>query len=520
MDLEEEQTMNRRTSGQKQRTWLPLVIATAALALLSATVSLAQSGPDTMNFQGRLLDSSGNPLGGEAHCMRFRICLDGDCAEPLWPNGDYEYHLVTTEGGTYKDGLFNVALGNKAPIVPTLFYGFDDLFLEIGVSEADSGCDGAGEEYAVMMPRSQLRAHGYAQRSRRVHTRESDSTYLVSVTNTGSGGAIYAETDSTAENAAAGYFKADAESGQAYGLRVTSDSMTNGATVAGFTATGTTGATSAVTAVNNSTSSGATAGYFENAGTFGAHSAVVGLNWSTSEDSTAGNFAALGPGFGVQASAGDGYGVRAKGGFGDVQLASLHNPGTIVANDATGSDLELHSNDYVDVHLDDDSDSASMFRVLNGANQVVFAVDEAGNMTGQTQNTIASAPVMYSTSFQDSCSSHGAISVTVAGPGTVIVQANARVRLVHTQTVKDQLKLGIGENETHCGNPLDQILWSIPPEYPTAAEIDHTFTVRNMYQIDTAGTHTYYLNGYMEEGYSPATDMFLQGRMHAVFYPG
>jgi hypothetical protein len=50
------------------------------LLLLSALPGLAQSGPETMNFQGRLLDAGGNPL-TEMHCLRFRLCLEGDNAE-------------------------------------------------------------------------------------------------------------------------------------------------------------------------------------------------------------------------------------------------------------------------------------------------------------------------------------------------------------------------------------------------------------------------------------------------------
>ncbi|MEJ2210278.1 MAG: hypothetical protein P8129_14760, partial [Anaerolineae bacterium] len=83
------------------------------LLLLSTMPGLAQTGPETMNFQGRLLDGGGNPL-TEPHCMRFRLCSDADCFESPWPlpAAEFEYYLVTPESGEYEAGLFTVALGS------------------------------------------------------------------------------------------------------------------------------------------------------------------------------------------------------------------------------------------------------------------------------------------------------------------------------------------------------------------------------------------------------------------------
>ncbi len=75
------------------------------VGLLTTVPGMAQSGPNTMSFQGRLLDGSGAPRSGEKHCMSFRICSDSSCSTQVWPGGSrYEEHDVTTESGTYEGG--------------------------------------------------------------------------------------------------------------------------------------------------------------------------------------------------------------------------------------------------------------------------------------------------------------------------------------------------------------------------------------------------------------------------------
>ena len=179
--------------------WRGLAAVLAVLLVLVASVpGLAQTGPETMNFQGRLLDGDGNPV-TEPRCMRFRLCSDADCAESPWPlpSAEFEYHLVIPEDGTYKAGLFTAALGSVYEIEPALLYNWDTLFLELGVaSPADPCSELPPEEWETMLPRSELRTSAYAQRSRRVRTTESGNVPLVEVVNTSSGGAVYGQTTS------------------------------------------------------------------------------------------------------------------------------------------------------------------------------------------------------------------------------------------------------------------------------------------------------------------------------------
>ena len=319
--------MSEKSVGKRRKMRCGMAAVAVVLVMLLSTMSgLAQTGPDTMNFQGRLLDDSGSPLEGVTRCMSFRMCSDADCTVQRWPESGYEYHAVTTESGTYKAGLFTVTLGDSAdytdwPISPRLLYDDDTLYLEIAVSDSSSGCDTA--TYTAMIPRSRLRANAYAQRSRRVRTEESDSAFLVSVTNTGAGGGIYGLTNSTTGIGVFG--SAGATSGPAYGLYGQSAS-TSGSGVYGYTSA-TSGTTYGVYGESGSTSgsgvrghasatSGATHGVWgaadskEGSGVYGYASAAGGYTygaWGVAESTEGTGVYGYAP-----AASGSTYGVLGK----------------------------------------------------------------------------------------------------------------------------------------------------------------------------------------------------------------
>jgi hypothetical protein len=181
--LKEERNMNvNRGWHAGKRDTLVMGLA-LLLALLTTVPGMAQthSGQVTMSFQGRLLDSSGEPRSDETHCMRFRMCTDDtNCGNTqVWPSVGYEKHAVTTESGTYKAGLFSVVLGTFNPIQPSVMNN-DLLYVEVGVAD-ESSCPGA--TWTTMTPRSQVRTNAYAMYSRRVYTlEEADADCLVTAT--------------------------------------------------------------------------------------------------------------------------------------------------------------------------------------------------------------------------------------------------------------------------------------------------------------------------------------------------
>ena len=110
----------------------------------------------------------------------------------------------------------------------------------------------------------------------------------------------------------------------------------------------------------------------------------------------------------------------------------------------------------------------------------------------------------------------GSVTITVPGAGTLIVEADAWMKLDHTTGTNDLLVLNIGTTATDQGTAFSQMHWSIPSAMPTTPLSDYSFMVRGVFTITTAGTYTYYLNGYMSSGAS--TDEFWYDTMTATFY--
>ncbi|HEY54070.1 MAG TPA: hypothetical protein G4N94_11495 [Caldilineae bacterium] len=327
--------MNKNSFPRSKFWWRSLVLA-LLMIFVATTISQAQTGsyPRTMNFQGRLLDSSGNPLDGANRCMRFRMCSDGSSESACttsqkWPASVYEYHTITTESGSYKAGLFSVVLGETQALPPDIFQKYDSLYLEIGVGDYNAICNDAGVTYTTLEPRSLLRASAYAMRSRRVNTVEIDDGYLIEIQNNGSGGALSAKVSGTTNDAKAGYFYATGSSGATYG----------------------------VYAQNDSDDDDAAAGYF----------------WASNN--------ASGSADAVVANSYGGYGVFARGARADVYLANGELSGGEYA-----AGLRIRSYGGVDIHLDEDGGESTLFRVLNDADTVVFSIDESGAMTGGTHD--------------------------------------------------------------------------------------------------------------------------------------
>ena len=120
------------------------LVAVAVIWGLNLSLSLAQSVPQLLNYQGRLTNAAGLPVSGMV-AMRFEL-LDGDTntATLLW--GETQGAVAVSQG------VYNVLLGSVKPIPGSALSG-STVFLEVQVS---------GE---TLRPRQRLTSVAYALRA-------------------------------------------------------------------------------------------------------------------------------------------------------------------------------------------------------------------------------------------------------------------------------------------------------------------------------------------------------------------
>jgi len=102
---------------------------------------------ETINYQGKLIDSSGMAVSNGNQCLKFRL-MDSQTpgGNELWSE---EWHSSTTYVVT-NGGLFSVMLGSHTSL-SSLNFNSASLYLEV---QYDPGCDGNYEE--VFSPRKQF----------------------------------------------------------------------------------------------------------------------------------------------------------------------------------------------------------------------------------------------------------------------------------------------------------------------------------------------------------------------------
>jgi len=152
----------------------------------------------------------------------------------------------------------------------------------------------------------------------------------------------------------------------------------------------------------------------------------------------------------------------------------------------------------------------------------IRVIDSDGTVTCENDRrpVVASSTVSSDSDLASSCANYtgGTVTVNATGAGTVVVEANVRVMLYHTEGTMDRLFLAIGTDATDCSADADAVVWDIPSGYSSATGL-YAFMVQKILSIPSPGSYTYYLNGYMSTGYSVGTDTFWRANIVAVFYP-
>lgn len=108
------------------------------------------------------------------------------------------------------------------------------------------------------------------------------------------------------------------------------------------------------------------------------------------------------------------------------------------------------------------------------------------------------------------------MTITVPGPGTVVVSANAEFQIQHASGTTDLVFLYLGTSTSSCVADAFSERHSIPGNLPTDTYNFGMF-VQKPFAIAAAGTYTVYLNPSMVV--ASANDWITDAAMIAVFYP-
>lgn len=129
-------------------------------SLLAPSASAAQTIPYKMNFQGRLTDTTGQPVANGSYNMKFRIFDASSGGSEQWSET-----RETTNRITVTNGLFSTQLGDVTPL-PVGIFTTQNLYFEIELpTPATATCSTAScasFTEGAMTPRSKLGSSPYA----------------------------------------------------------------------------------------------------------------------------------------------------------------------------------------------------------------------------------------------------------------------------------------------------------------------------------------------------------------------
>jgi len=134
------------------------------LVLSLVFFSLAQAATyPTINYQGKLTNTSDSPVVDGDYNMRFRFCSDSDCntvvwVPEVWCNGDNCLGIENDDTGSdfripVQNGLFSVMIGQRNAGLPRDIWD-DDLYLEVAVAGTSSVVESG--DWQVLLPRKRL----------------------------------------------------------------------------------------------------------------------------------------------------------------------------------------------------------------------------------------------------------------------------------------------------------------------------------------------------------------------------
>lgn len=137
-----------------------MVAAVLGAGSLGPSVQAAQTVPYKINYQGRLVDATGNPRPNGLYNMRFRIHTVASGGTASWTET-----RETTNRVQVTNGIFSVQLGDVTALSPSLFIAYP-LYFEVELPTAGtatcSTASCASWTEGAMTPRALIGASPYA----------------------------------------------------------------------------------------------------------------------------------------------------------------------------------------------------------------------------------------------------------------------------------------------------------------------------------------------------------------------
>lgn len=130
---------------------------------------------------------------------------------------------------------------------------------------------------------------------------------------------------------------------------------------------------------------------------------------------------------------------------------------------------------------------------------------------------MASATFGNAVTIEATCTNYMAVTITVSGPGSVVVTTTSIISFDHTSGTIDNMRYMTGTSASDCVEDEASQIYDVDPNVPTSLWIGGGASTE-AFTVFTAGSFTYYLNGFMLFGQDP-NDEFLAASMVAVFYP-